>query len=99
MLVPPARRLSAPVRTGAPETFLALGLAYFVVMMAAALTYHPAIGWRPAGWNRPTRRLRKMVSGITWTPTAAPHAAILSVVDHLVFQRHGRHRRAGGGAV
>ena len=37
--------------TGASETFLALGAAYFLVMTTAALAYRlPAPGWQPAGW-------------------------------------------------
>jgi MFS family permease len=38
--------------TGASETFLVLGAAYFVVMTGAAMAYRlPAPGWQPAGWT------------------------------------------------
>jgi MFS family permease len=38
--------------SGVAETFLALGAAYFVVMLGAALSYRlPAPGWQPAGWD------------------------------------------------
>jgi MFS family permease len=39
--------------SGAAETFVALGLIYFLVMVMAAFTYRsPPPGWQPAGWNR-----------------------------------------------
>ena len=42
-------------RTGAAETFLVLGLLYFVVMIVAAFLYRlPAEGWLPAGWTPPS---------------------------------------------
>ncbi len=40
---------------GVAETFVALGLVYFVVMIAAAFSYRlPADGWLPAGWTPPS---------------------------------------------
>lgn len=66
MLVPGPQGvyLTGTGSVGAAETFLVLGLAYFVVMMAAALTYRiPAVGWRPAGWSPPdAAAAHKMVS-------------------------------------
>jgi MFS family permease len=39
---------------GVAETFLTLGIAYFVVMVIAAFSYRvPAEGWAPAGWTPP----------------------------------------------
>ncbi len=52
-------------RSGAGETFLTLGVVYFVVMFAAALSYRiPAEGWAPAGWQPPAASVgaRKMIS-------------------------------------
>jgi len=41
-------------RTGVVETFVTLGLGYFVVMVLAAFSYRlPAPGWQPAGWSPP----------------------------------------------
>jgi hypothetical protein len=41
-------------RTGVVETFVALGIGYFLVMVLAAFSYRlPAPGWRPAGWSPP----------------------------------------------
>jgi hypothetical protein len=37
--------------TGAAQTFMTLGIVYFIVMIIAAFQYRvPAEGWRPAGW-------------------------------------------------
>ncbi|POF32709.1 OFA family MFS transporter [Roseibium marinum] len=38
--------------TGAAQTFLTLGIVYFVVMILASFQYRvPAEGWKPAGWE------------------------------------------------
>src|SRR5262245_39010767 len=40
---------------GVAETFVVLGVCYFVVMLAAAFSYRlPAPGWTPAGWSPPS---------------------------------------------
>lgn len=39
---------------GVAETFVTLGIAYFLVMIVAALSYRlPAADWKPAGWSPP----------------------------------------------
>lgn len=39
---------------GVQETFVTLGLIYFVAMLAGAFGYRlPLLGWRPAGWTAP----------------------------------------------
>ena len=51
--------------TGAAQTFLVLGLVYFVVMMIAAFSYRvPAPGWKPAGWEPPheSEKAKKMMT-------------------------------------
>ena len=50
---------------GVAETFVTLGLIYFVVMLAAAFSYRlPAPGWTPAGWVPPdaAHRAKRMIS-------------------------------------
>ena len=50
---------------GVVETFVTLGLAYFVVMLLAAFSYRlPAPGWRPVGWTPPdeAHRAKRMIS-------------------------------------
>lgn len=40
--------------TGVAETFMVLGLLYFIVMVIAAFSYRvPAEGWTPEGWTPP----------------------------------------------
>ena len=40
--------------TGVAETFVVLGIGYFLVMVLAAFSYRiPAAGWQPAGWTPP----------------------------------------------
>ena len=42
--------------TGVAETFLTLGVVYFVVMIAAAFSYRvPPEGWAPEGWSPPEK--------------------------------------------
>jgi MFS family permease len=46
--------------SGVAETFVVLGIAYFLVMVLAAFSYRlPAPDWQPAGWNPPTGQLAK----------------------------------------
>lgn len=51
--------------TGVVETFLLLGICYFIVMVTAAFSYRvPAEGWKPEGWTPPTKEetAKKMMS-------------------------------------
>ena len=51
---------------GVAQAFIALGIIYFVVMIAAAFSYRlPAPGWKPEGWTPPddTERAKRMISG------------------------------------
>jgi MFS family permease len=42
------------VSVGVVQTFLVMGVIYFVFMMAGALSYRvPPSGWKPAGWTMP----------------------------------------------
>jgi hypothetical protein len=50
---------------GVAQTFVAIGLIYFFVMMVAAFSYRiPAPGWKPAGWTPPdaAHRAKRMIS-------------------------------------
>ena len=52
-------------QVGVAETFLVLGILYFLIMVLAAWTYRiPPEGWRPQGWNplEKSRAQRKMIS-------------------------------------
>ena len=46
--------LVASGSVGVAQTFIALGVIYFLVMLVAAFSYRvPAPGWQPAGWTPP----------------------------------------------
>lgn len=50
---------------GVAQTFVTLGIVYFLVMMIAAFSYRvPRPGWEPAGWTPPdaAHRTRRMIS-------------------------------------
>ncbi|MEH2611007.1 OFA family MFS transporter [Bradyrhizobium sp. AZCC 1693] len=46
----------SPTSVGAWETFIAMGVIYFVFMMIGAFRYRiPPAGWRPEGWTPPAK--------------------------------------------
>jgi MFS family permease len=50
---------------GVMQTFVVLGLLYFIIMLLAAFSYRiPAPGWKPAGWTPPKEadETKKMVT-------------------------------------
>ncbi len=48
---------------GVKETFIAMGLIYFVAMLCGAFGYRlPAPGWQPAGWTPPARHANPMIT-------------------------------------
>ena len=50
--------LSGTGSSGVAATFVVLGVAYFLVMIAAASSYRiPAPDWKPAGWTPPDAKL------------------------------------------
>ena len=51
--------------TGVTQTFVALGIIYFVVMLIAAFAYRvPAEGWQPKGWipPDPVKAAKRMIT-------------------------------------
>ncbi len=45
---------SSPVSVGVVETFVTMGVAYFIFMMFGAFTVRiPPVGWKPEGWTQP----------------------------------------------
>ena len=52
-------RFTTPTHVGVSETFIALGLIYFVFMMVGATIVRvPAPGWKPEGWVAPAQPKR-----------------------------------------
>jgi MFS family permease len=48
---------------GVWQTFVVLGLVYFIFMIGGALGYRvPAAGWQPAGWTAPARTAKAMIT-------------------------------------
>jgi MFS family permease len=48
---------------GVWETFVTLGVIYFVFMLIGAFSYRvPASGWKPAGWNPPQNAAKAMIT-------------------------------------
>jgi len=48
---------------GVQETFVTMGLIYFVAMLAGAFGYRlPAPGWQPAGWTAPQSQHTAMIT-------------------------------------
>lgn len=52
------KHFATPTNVGVAQTFVVLGLIYFVFMMAGALTYRvPPSGWKPEGWTQPAAQI------------------------------------------
>jgi MFS family permease len=52
-----------PTSVGVQETFVTMGLIYFVAMVAGAFGYRlPALGWQPAGWTPPPPQENAMIT-------------------------------------
>ena len=56
-------RFASPTSVGVTETFLVLGLIYFLAMLAGAFTYRiPLAGWQPHGWAPPANHTNHMIT-------------------------------------
>ncbi|MEI8064428.1 MAG: OFA family MFS transporter, partial [Verrucomicrobiota bacterium] len=54
---------ATPTSVGVWETFVTMGLIYFVAMMCGAFTYRiPPAGWRPHGWSGPVSKVNAMMT-------------------------------------
>ena len=66
------RRLSSSTSTGVAETWVVLGIIYFVFMVAGAFGYRlPAPGWAPVGWVQPAENARRLITRENVTPASA----------------------------
>ena len=55
---------ATPTSVGVWQTFVTMGLIYFVFMLGGAFGYRlPPAGWRPAGWTPPTSAKAMITSG------------------------------------
>ena len=75
--------------TGVAETFFALGIIYFVVMIIAAFSYRiPREGWLPQGWVPPTteKAQSKMITqNDVHIDPGAKNSTILFDLDSTLF--------------
>ena len=54
---------AAPGSAGVWQTFVVMGVLYFVFMMGGAFGYRiPAAGWQPAGWTAPAPNTEAMIT-------------------------------------
>ena len=54
---------AAPGSAGVWQTFVVMGVLYFVFMMGGAFGYRiPAAGWQPAGWTAPAPNTKAMIT-------------------------------------
>ena len=54
---------ATPASVGVKETFLTLGVIYFVAMLIGAFLYRiPPAGWTPAGWTPPAKKKDGMIT-------------------------------------
>ena len=57
------KHYATPTSVGVVETFVTLGIIYFVAMMLGAFAYRiPAPGWKPHGWNPPAEARNDMIT-------------------------------------
>ncbi len=58
------RYYATPTSVGVWETFVTMGIIYFIFMMGGAFLYRlPATGWKPAGWTPPDNSHAMITSG------------------------------------
>ncbi|HUA22628.1 MAG TPA: OFA family MFS transporter [Steroidobacteraceae bacterium] len=64
-------RFSTPSHVGVAETFIVLGIVYFIFMMVgAAIVRVPAPGWKPAGWTAPAQPPKLVTTANVYVYTA-----------------------------
>ena len=84
---------------GVAETFVVLGLAYFIVMLIASSSYRiPAPCWKPDGWTPPDEDDPSQKNDQSPRCGRRPgfeDAAVLSRLDRALFQRDRRDRCIG----
>ncbi|HET6333414.1 MAG TPA: OFA family MFS transporter [Polyangiales bacterium] len=66
------RHFATDHSTGIVETWVVLGIGYFVIMTAGAFGYRvPAPGYKPEGWTEPVDAPRHLIARANVTPSAA----------------------------
>jgi MFS family permease len=64
-------RFSTPTHVGVAETFMVLGIVYFIFMMVgAAIVRVPPPGWKPEGWTPPAEPPKLVTTANVYVYTA-----------------------------
>ncbi|MHB8813364.1 MAG: L-lactate MFS transporter [Steroidobacteraceae bacterium] len=64
-------RFSTPTHVGVAETFIVLGIVYFIFMMVgAAIVRVPRPGWKPEGWTPPAQPPKLVTTANVYVYTA-----------------------------
>jgi MFS family permease len=64
-------KFSTPSHVGVAETFIVLGIVYFIFMIVgAAIVRVPPPGWKPAGWTPPARPPKLVTTANVYVYTA-----------------------------
>ena len=84
---------ATPTSVGVWETFVTLGLIYFVFMLGGAFGYRlPAAGWKPEGWTPPANTHAMITHRQCASQGCAQDPAVLADLGGALPQRLGRHR-------
>lgn len=66
------RHFSSATSTGVAETWVVLGVIYFIMMTVGAFGYRvPAPEWKPVGFTAPSESARPMITNSNVTPASA----------------------------
>jgi MFS family permease len=72
-------------RLGVAKTVIALGVAYFVIMMiGAAVIRRPPMGWKPRGWTPPVK-IHRMITDRNLTRNAAIQTVLFYQLWGILF--------------
>ena len=84
---------ATPTSVGVWETFVTMGLIYFVFMLGGAFGYRvPPAGWKPEGWTPPVNVKRHDHDRKRASQGCAQDRAVLADLGGALPQRLGRHR-------
>ncbi|HEY4160220.1 MAG TPA: OFA family MFS transporter [Polyangiaceae bacterium] len=66
------KRFASDTSTGVVESWIVLGLVYFLFMTGGAFGYRvPAEGWKPEGWSEPPENSQRLITRDNVTPHEA----------------------------
>jgi len=82
---------------GVLETFVTMGVIYFMYMMIGVDSSGSAEGWQPEGWTRPVKPAALVTQAQVAVDVSLAYAAVLAAVVVLWHERHRRHRRVEPG--